>query len=272
MNRLTLEYWRVGLKRRVGRWSGVFSRCLSEIRNELWPQTTLPEDPYGSGQVRHPAPSTVIDIGGSHGQFAREILHRYPGAVVYSFEPLPECFAELERLAVNQPRLRPFNLALSDAPGEADFNVSAFNDSSSFQPMRREHLEAWPNTAYARTISVRKARLDDLFEAGRLARPIFIKIDVQGHEMAVLRGARRLLAASQRVMLECNFARLYDGQPSFDQLYQELKGLGFRLDGMISPLRHPDTGELLSTDLIFYKPELVGQADGSVDESAQREA
>jgi FkbM family methyltransferase len=265
MNRLTLEYWQTGLKRHLGRWAGVFSRCLAVIREELRPVAGRPEDPYGSGMVRHPAPQTVIDIGGSHGQFAGEILHRYPGAVIYSFEPLPECFAELEQLAVNHPRLRPFNLALSDAPGQADFNVSAFNDSSSFQPMRDEHLEAWPNTAYARTIRVRKARLDDVLEVASLARPIFVKIDVQGHELAVLAGARKTLAASQRVMLECNFASLYEGQPTFDELYRELKGLGFRLDGMISPLRHPVTGELLSTDLIFYRPALAGQADSFGD-------
>lgn len=249
-----IEYVRTGLRRHLGRWGTILSRCGGVIREELWPAAARPVDPYASGGMVHPAPQTVIDIGGSRGQFARDILQRFPGAVIHSFEPIPECFAELQRLALSHPNLHPHNLALSDESGRADFNVSAFNDSSSLQTMRPEHLEAWPHTVRERVISVEKARLDDRLAPRQLARPIMVKIDVQGHELAVIRGAAAILAASQRVMVECNFAPLYEGQPAFDDLYREMKQLGFSLDGLISPLRHPLTGELLSADLIFYRP------------------
>jgi len=63
-------------------------------------------------------------------------------------------------------------------------------------------------------------------------------------------------------MLECNFAPLYKGQPSFTQLYGELRSLGFLFEGFISPLRHPQTLELLSADAVFYKPLEMAVSDG----------
>src|SRR2546421_11897610 len=51
-------------------------------------------DPFAVSEVNHPRPNTVLDIGASHGQFAREILRAFPDANIYSFEPIPECYEE----------------------------------------------------------------------------------------------------------------------------------------------------------------------------------
>jgi len=67
-------------------------------------------------------------------------------------------------------------------------------------------------------------------------------------------GGRDTLAGCQRVMMEYNFAPLYSGQPSFAELFDAMKDLEFLFEGFIQPLRHPRTLEMLSADLIFYKP------------------
>ncbi len=107
------------------------------------------------------------------------------------------------------------------------------------------------------------ARLDAVALTLELKAPIFAKIDVQGHELAVVRGGRETLSQCERVMLECNFATLYQGQPTFDELSEELHSLGFLFDGFISALRHPQTLEQLSADAVFYKPSA---ATGSGDD------
>lgn len=248
------SYLAVGTKRWLGRLGLAIRSFRAALSGEVGAGISVPVDPYSSQANSLPVPRTVIDVGGSHGQFAREILWHFPGAEIYSFEPIPECFSQLQQLARENPKLRVFQLALSDQSGVQSFNISGFNDSSSFQPMRPAHLEAWPHTAYEQTIEVKKATLDEIFSGLSLDRPVFIKLDVQGHEMSVLRGGRKTISACQRVMLECNFADLYEGQPTFDQIYREMKSMGFLLDSLISPLRHPRTGEILSTDLIFFKP------------------
>lgn len=252
------QVWQIRLRRQLGRFRSVIGRCFEIViaeygKGSRGAKSVVRVDPFASATLSFPPALTVIDIGGSHGQFVREALQVFPEARIYTFEPIPACFAELTELAREHSRIKPRQLAISDSSGSDTFNVSSFSDSSSFQTMRTAHLEAWPHTALKEQIRVEKARLDDLFDPATLAQPVFIKIDVQGHELQVIRGARQVIAASQRVMLECNFAELYDGQPSFDQIHQEMRKLGFALDCLISPLRHPSTGELMSSDLIYFK-------------------
>lgn len=220
-------------------------------------------DPFAASELPHPRPKTILDIGASHGQFAGDALRAFPGVRIYSFEPIPECFEELVTLSKSSPTLHPINLAISDHEGEQDLWVSSFRDSSSLQEMLPAHLEAWPHTAIEKKITVKLARLDAAVSDLILEQPILVKIDVQGHELAVLRGGRATLAKCDRVMLECNFAPLYAGQPTFNQLYEELRAIGFLFEGFISPLRHPQTLELLSADAVFYKPLKSYKAESS---------
>jgi FkbM family methyltransferase len=211
-------------------------------------------DPFTSdAELRHPRPRTVIDIGGNTGQFAEEIFRAFPGVTVYSFEPLPDCYEQLEALSRREPTLHPFRLALSDRAGEAEFFVSRFRDSSSMQEMLAPHLEAWPHTDIETKITVPVERLDAVAARLDLTPPVLAKLDVQGHEMAVIEGGRETLGRCQRVVTECNFAPLYRGQPSFVELHGAMRSLGFLFDGFITPLRHPRTRELLSSDAVFYR-------------------
>ena len=218
-------------------------------------------DPFGYLNLHHPRPKTVLDIGGSHGQFAKEAFRVFPGVTIYSFEPIPECYEELLALSEQKPGLHPMKLALSDHAGESVLWLSCFRDSSSLHEMLATHVEAWPHTAIESKITVQVTRLDDIAPTLTLEHPIFAKIDVQGHELSVIRGGRSTLSLCQRVMLECNFAPLYQGQPSFNQLYDELHSLGFLFDGFISPLRHPKTLEQLSADAVFYKPLEIAEPE-----------
>jgi FkbM family methyltransferase len=210
-------------------------------------------DPFGSPELQHSRPNTVLDIGGSHGQFAREALRYFPDAPIYSFEPIPECYDELLALREQIPNLQPMNVALSDHDGEQELWLSAYRDSSSLQEMLPAHVEAWPHTAVEAKITVKLDRLDAIAPTLNLKEPIFAKLDVQGHELAVIRGGRETLSRCQRVMIECNFAPLYQDQPTFNEIYREMRSMNFRFDGFIGNLRHPRTLELLSADAIFYK-------------------
>lgn len=222
----------------------------------------MPSDPFALSELQHPRPNTVLDIGANNGQFAEAAFRAFPGATVYSFEPITECYERLLLMREQQPTLRPIQIALSDRDGEMDFWLSRFRDSSSIQEMMPTHTEAWPHTEIEAKIRVPIARLDSIAPELDLKPPVFAKLDVQGHELAVINGGRETLSRCQRVMLECNFAPLYKGQPSFTQLYDELHSLGFLFEGFISPLRHPQTQEQLSSDAVFYKPFELAASDG----------
>jgi FkbM family methyltransferase len=235
---------------------------LRQDGSEREEQVSKPSDPFAVAELKHPRPNTVLDIGANNGQFAEDIFRAFPGVTVYSFEPITECYERLLLMREQQPTLRPIQLALSDRDGEMDFWLSRFRDSSSIQEMMPTHTEAWPHTEIEAKIRVPIARLDSIAAKLDLKPPIFAKLDVQGHELAVINGGRATLSLCQRVMLECNFAPLYKGQPSFNQLYDELHALGFLFDGFISALRHPQTLEQLSSDALFYKPPETQVSEG----------
>jgi len=219
------------------------------------PSSPAKSDPFTStAELQHPRPNTVLDIGGNIGQFAEEAFRAFPGVPLYSFEPIPDCYEQLLRLREDQPTLHPIQLALSDHDGEVDFWLSRYRGSSSIQEMLPAHLEAWPHTEIETKISVKVARLDSIASELKLSPPVFAKLDVQGHELAVINGGRETFSRCQRVMLECNFAPLYQGQPAFDDIYAAMHSMGFLFDGFIGELRHPQTLELLSADAIFYQP------------------
>lgn len=213
-----------------------------------------PSDPFVVSELTHPRPKTVLDIGGNVGQFAEEVFRAFPGVPVYSFEPIPECFEQLVLMRARQPTLHPIQLALSDRDGEVEFWLSRFRGSSSIQEMLPAHIEAWPHTEIETRITVPVARLDSYAAQLEIKPPVLAKLDIQGHELSAINGGRETLSRCQRIMLECNFAPLYQNQPTFDELYEAVRSMGFLFDGFIGHLRHPRTQELLSADAIFYKP------------------
>jgi FkbM family methyltransferase len=131
----------------------------------------------------------VYDIGANAGFFtllAAKLVGRRGS--VYAFEPLPANLSVLRRhIAANQANVHVFEVALSSSSGVARF-ASAANASMG----RLEN---------AGELEVRTETLDELVSAGRILPPRFMKIDVEGAEHDVLRGAAATLSRHHPVIL-----------------------------------------------------------------------
>ena len=87
-----------------------------------------------------------------------------------------------------------------------------------------------------------------------------LKIDTQGFDFEVLKGADRMLSNAQirLVFMEVTFARLYEGLPRFDAIFGFLADRAYRLVAVYEPHRH---NRILSwTDVMFASPEIVRAA------------
>jgi FkbM family methyltransferase len=73
-------------------------------------------------------------------------------------------------------------------------------------------------------VPVETRRLDDIAEVGEVD---FLKIDIQGSELAVFRNGANRLSRAVAVQTEISFVALYEGQPSFAQIDLELRQHGF---------------------------------------------
>jgi FkbM family methyltransferase len=197
--------------------------------------------------------ATVLDIGANTGQFASCISRLLPTAKIYSFEPLPDCFEQLQINMANAENFKAFNVALADRTGVLDFERNEFSPSSSFLKMADLHRDAFPYTSNSNTITVTTQRLDDFLEGCAIAQPMLVKIDVQGYEDKVLRGGEKTIRESALIILETSFETLYEGQPMFHEIYQRLVSWGFVYSGATSQLCSPQDGKPLQEDSIFVR-------------------
>ena len=144
----------------------------------------------GSGLLREKF--VVVDIGCQGGEHPRWAL--LGGNVeVYGFDPIGEAIDSLTKSAA--PGRQFFAMALGETDGEAEFHVKADTFSSSFFPSDPGHMNGPADIQRGkRTVPVR--RLDTLFEQGLIPPADHIKLDCEGFEPIILKGARKYLAAS----------------------------------------------------------------------------
>lgn len=131
------------------------------------------------------AGATAIDIGASRGKFVYEFDRYAPGGRHFAFEPIPDSFEVLNRHC-SGTGVECHNLALSDRRGTTAFHVSENLGYSGFRP-----TDDAKSFGPGRDITVRTEKLDDLIPDDLDVS--FIKIDVEGAEFMVLRGAENII-------------------------------------------------------------------------------
>jgi len=175
--------------------------------------------------------ATVIDVGANRGQFALYARERFPNARIYSIEPLSGPRSSIESLFAGDQRVQVLPFAAGAEEGTAVINITHHDDSSSLLPPSKLQTSRFPGTHTETTETVSVRTLDDALGALELQRPALLKIDVQGFELEVLKGATKLLGQVDAVMTECSFVEFYEGQALFDDIYALLTHHGFRLAG-----------------------------------------
>ncbi|MCA1815262.1 MAG: FkbM family methyltransferase [Acidobacteria bacterium] len=204
--------------------------------------------------------NTVLDIGANTGQFARLAHAVLPAAAIYSFEPLPDCFASLTTALPGVAHFHPINCALGAEDGTLEFRRAAHTPSSSFLPMTSLHREAFPESAAGqeeRTVSVAVRRLDDAARELPLRDNILVKIDVQGYEAQVLAGGAETVRRAVAVIMETSYVKLYEGQALFEDVYRAMLELGFDFQGNMEQMVSPADGRIVQADAVFVRRDRV---------------
>jgi len=192
---------------------------------------------------------TVLDVGASRGQFALFAANRFPGAHIVCFEPLPGPAADLRR--VMGDRVEVHETAVGAAAGTAVINVSARDDSSSLLPIGARQRREFPGTETESQIEVPVTTLDQAIGEAP-DRPCLLKIDVQGLELEVLKGAGSTLEQVDEALIECSFVELYEGQAMADEVVVFLFEAGFRLAG-VHEVTHSSDGTAIQADFLFRR-------------------
>lgn len=197
---------------------------------------------------------TVIDIGANAGQFA-QLLRGDIGYTnrILSFEPQSSAFELLKVNAEGDLRWQVFNYALGDTEEKREINIADNSYSSSFLDMLPFHSQSAPESKYNGRELVDIKTLDSLFDG--LCKPtnnVYMKIDTQGFESKVLKGAEKSLAQIGTVQIEMSLVPLYEGEMLFNDMCILMAEKGYGLVGIENVFSDQVTGRLLQVDGIFH--------------------
>jgi FkbM family methyltransferase len=188
-------------------------------------------------------PRTIFDVGAYEGEFTRASLSRWPEARVACFEVLADPLEKLNRLSSADSRVRVFPMLLG---AESKENVP-FHESETASSVWAEQIpRSFPVRMHPmRTVDHVTA---EFFQG---TAPDFLKLDVQGYELEVLKGAARSLAGMQAILAEVNLIDIHRGAPVLAELVQWLDQRGWAAYDICGLTRRPLDNALWQADMIF---------------------
>jgi FkbM family methyltransferase len=210
--------------------------------------------------LRRIAPEVVIDAGANRGQFSLDVVRVLPSAMVHAFEPLSSEADVFEAIFAGEPNVKLTRRGLWSQSGSMTMHVSASPDSSSLLPIGAMQSEIFPGTHDVGEDQVEVVRLDEVMTADDLGSQALLKLDVQGSELEVLRGAAHLLRSCQWVYAELSLMQFYVGQPSAGEIVAHLLDASFELVDVTTAARH--RGQAVQVDALFEHRPSTGVRPG----------
>lgn len=193
----------------------------------------------------------VLDVGANKGQFAaslREIGYR---GDIFSFEPLKTDFQILKTRLGSDPRWRGMNVALGNEDAIKTFNVAL--DSTEMSSFLVPRDRGWN----LRREPVEMRKLDSLFAelAAQMPQPprIFLKMDTQGYDVEVIRGAAQSISQIMGLQSELAVLPLYQEMPNYLQALELYQRCGFSLVNVAEAARAPHDHRLTELNCVMVR-------------------
>lgn len=189
-------------------------------------------------------PRVAIDVGAYSGEWTLSFRHLFPKARVLMVEPQP---AQRERLQA----LAHVHSGVEFAPvllGPAAATGVTFYQAETGSSVLRD-----PGNAVAEPAALEMTTLDAVARGTPFERADFLKLDVQGYELEVLKGAEEVLRSVEAVMMEVNLIGVYEGAPLAHEAVAYMAARGFRVYDVCTFFRRPYDNALWQMDMIFVR-------------------
>lgn len=198
----------------------------------------------------------MLDVGASAGEYTEEIRRLgYKGRIV-SYEPLSSVYSVLWKKAQADELWDTYRCALGEKEEQTFINIAGNSDSSSLLNMLPLHVQSAPESKYVGQELINVVTLDSVFDAICNADDnVYLKIDVQGYESRVLRGAEKALRRIDTIQIEMSLKPLYADSPLFDEMHELMSKQKYQLVSIEPGHESRESGELLQFDAIYHRCE-----------------
>jgi len=221
-----------------------FTPMSAKMKLEKWANANAMELALRRIRDRGYLPSAVIDVGAYHGEWTQLAKRVWPDAPVLMMEAQEEKMDILRGVADRLRDVRAVNALL----GETDGEKRRFFTMETGSSMYEERTSA-PRCESVKTV----ATLDRVLSNGEgLGKEVLLKLDVQGAEMEVLRGASAVLERCEFLLLECSVVEYNEGAPLLGEVLSIMGAWNFRIYDIGGVMRLP-CGALGQLDVVFCK-------------------
>ncbi len=199
----------------------------------------------------------VLDVGANFGQYAvllRRLGYRGP---IYSFEPVTSIYECLRRKSSKDKNWLCFKCGLGAAPGNQEINVTRSSHLSSFYPANnygKKLLQEAIEVSFKEHIEV--TTVDDFLKDNiktTAPKNIFLKLDTQGYDLEVFRGALKSLKSVAGIQSEISFQPVYAGAPGYLETLRQYAAHHFRVTGFYPISRDSTNLTLIEADCVLVK-------------------
>jgi len=187
---------------------------------------------------------TIFDVGANKGQTALEFARCLPQSNLHCFEPYRASFEQLRRATRTLANVSACNIAVGEKNGIAQLLLNKADVTNSLLK-NSEGISQFSPSEWVEpigSVNVPMTTLDHYCAEHSIERVNVLKIDSQGYELNILRGASRLLKERRVdiIYLELLFVSVYQGQAFFEDVYAHLRLHQFKLVGFYNRALHTD--------------------------------
>jgi FkbM family methyltransferase len=245
----------------------IVRRLAAEIAGvvgyEVRPARSSPLERLGAAGV---TVTTVLDVGAALGDWTLECARAFPEARFLLVEPLDEFAGALARVTGSLPGAEHVRAAAAATDGEVSFNVHAdLVGSSVYREAEGGTIDGVPRTVPALS-------LDTLVRERAAAGPYLLKVDVQGAEPDVLRGAGNVLEDTVAVILEVSFFEFFQGGSLAHEVIALMAERGFVIYDVLDLLDRPLDGALAQANIVFVPDSSAARREKGFASATQRAA
>ncbi len=223
------------------------------VRDRLARRLGFPEIPLALERLRANdfVPQQIFDVGAHSGEFTKLCRSVWPAAKLTCFEVLPHRVQELRRWCEQDGNADVIESLL----GAEKKDAVRLHEMETASSVLEEHI------SQAAQVRLYPMQTIDAVVASRVAAPNLLKLDVQGYELEVLKGAQSTLAQISAIIAEVNLIDIHKDVPLLDDLVIFLRETGFVAYDICGLTRRPLDQALWQADFIFVPRECALRSD-----------